>query len=91
MPLRRRLAAVASVRKFQFQYKFTFLNIWLQGLEQVQSLGVADGLKLFVVRNVNVGAHIVSREAQADNQPPVAENLFLIAKDGIGELRVECR
>lgn len=33
----------------------------------------------------------MGREAQADNQSPVAEDLFLITEDGIGELRMECR
>ena len=69
----------------------TSLNKRFQGVEQVQSLCVADGLELFVVRNVNMRAHIMSREAQADDQPPVAENLFLVTKYGIGKLGVERR
>jgi hypothetical protein len=69
--------------------ELTFLDKRLQCIEKVESSRVTDRLELLIVGNVNVRAHIMGRKAQADNQPPVSKDLFLITKDGVGELGVE--
>jgi hypothetical protein len=69
--------------------KFTFLDKWLQCIDEVKSSCVTDCLELLIVGDVNMRAHIMGRKAQADNQTPITEDLFLITKDGVGELRME--
>jgi hypothetical protein len=64
---------------------------WLQRIEKVESSCVTDRLELLIIGNVNMRAHIMGCKAQADNQTPVAEDLFLITKDGVRELGMERR
>lgn len=62
-----------------------------QGLEKIDRRSVAHGLELVVVRDVDVRAEVMGREAEADDQALVAKDLFLVTEYWVCELRVEAR
>lgn len=70
-------------------FVLTLRNPISQSLVQIRCRSITDSLELLVVRNVNVEAQIMRRKAQSDNQSFVTENLLVIAKDRIRELRME--
>lgn len=64
---------------------------FLQDSDNICRLGVSYRLELLAVGGLEMRAHVISTVAQADLEILVAEDLFLLAKDGVCELGVEGR
>lgn len=63
----------------------------LQNSINICRLSVSDPLELAGELRLEVWSHVVGPVPQTDLEIFVAKDLLFIAKDGVGELRIECR
>jgi hypothetical protein len=71
--------------------KLTFWSKRFQSTQQVDRSCIADRLEPVIVRDVDMGAQVMGRKAQANDQALVAKDALFVAEDGVCELRMKGR